>query len=237
MLRRRPRHLVEQPVAPGADLRDVAARLGIDQPVALAILRDEVERLNQAPGPQLRGPQRRGKDAHPLAATAARPSICCELRRIPGRASRSSTTTPASANHCRHQISVGSPVRHPQQVLRLLQRAGVAQELRTAQWCEAGRKQAVRGKTRPGASAMADGGINLVAREVHQLVRGGQPQRKCRVRELEAAEPRPQPIGGDRMRRTDPRAHLWCRRARQRRRYAAYRTPPSQPPTVAAPSP
>ena len=46
MLRRRPRHLVEQPVAPGADLRDVAARLGIDQPVALAILRDEVERLN-----------------------------------------------------------------------------------------------------------------------------------------------------------------------------------------------
>ena len=41
---------------------------------------------------------------------------------------------------------------------------------------------------------MADGGIDFVAREVHQLVGVGQPQRKCRVRELEAAEPSP-PIG------------------------------------------
>ena len=99
--------LVEQPVAPGADLRDVAARLGIDQPVALPSSATRSNGWTRRPDRNSGAHSAGVRTATPWPATAARPSICCESRRIPGRASRSSTTTPASANHCCHQISAG----------------------------------------------------------------------------------------------------------------------------------
>ena len=39
--------LGQQPVAEGADLRHVAARFGIDQPVGVAVVADQVEGLDQ----------------------------------------------------------------------------------------------------------------------------------------------------------------------------------------------
>src|SRR3569832_1549612 len=59
--------LSQYPVAEGADLRFVAARRGIDQPIGMAIVADQVEGLDQATVGDLILEQRPGQDRHAMA--------------------------------------------------------------------------------------------------------------------------------------------------------------------------
>ena len=56
--------------------------------------------------------------------------------------------------------------------------------------------QAVRDKARPFAVAPADCHVDVVAGEIGNLARGGDPHRNLRMFDLEAADMRRQPLRG-----------------------------------------
>ena len=190
--------LGQQPFAEGADLGHVAARFGIDQPIGVAVVADQVEGLDQAAVGELGGKEGAAsgsrRPGRPSRRCLRRPaSPCC----CPDASTVRRPATPAAANHCVHQRSPGSRIGQPQQVGGLLHAADAVGKLRAEHRREIGAKQHVHRQARPFAAARADADVDLLAREVDHVARRVEPHRDRGMRDLERAEMPGQPVGAE----------------------------------------
>ena len=89
------------------------------------------------------------------------------------------------------------------EVLGRAQRLGVAQQCRTAHREDMLGHQPVGAQAGPGAAAIADGDVHLLALEIDQVRGGRDAHLDARIGVLERGHPRHQPLGGQRGRGAD----------------------------------